>query len=214
MDFKYLFKVNAEHPEIALRCLGLKIANDANAFKGVELDFVRNQEFITAVPVEIALTVGARAELLFKYPDLKFIVTGVPAQRIAHLVDYGYEVYAILNDKEYTAFYDHWYESTRPESVNEEDKITLHPSDEEPVNEGGPSEPVDEAGPSEDCQKEEAKEENGDPKPEYRFWINGEEVSKEEFDEAVKKLEVDPEIKKFSDLQTKDLLKTFFSTIA
>ena len=91
-EFKFIVKVTPNHPEKALEKLGEVVEKDKTAFQAVDLDFVRKCYFITAVPIEIALTTDLRMRNLYFYPDLRFIVTGVPASRVQNLIEFGYLV--------------------------------------------------------------------------------------------------------------------------
>lgn len=94
IDFKYLVKVNPNDPLAAARKLGQLILNNENAFSGVDATWIAKQDYITALPVAIALTVEMRAVVQANSPDTKFIVTGVTSANVADLVtDFDYKVY-------------------------------------------------------------------------------------------------------------------------
>ena len=91
-EFKFIVRVTPNRPEKALEKLGEVVEKDRTAFQAVDLDFVRKCDFITAVPIEIALTTDLRMRNLYFYPDLRFIITGVPASRVQNLIELGYLV--------------------------------------------------------------------------------------------------------------------------
>lgn len=101
IDFKYLVKVNPNDPFAAARKLGQLILENENAFSGVDGTWIAKQDYITALPVAVALTVEMRAVVQANSPDTKFIVTGVTSTNVADLVtDFGYKVYHTVEIKE------------------------------------------------------------------------------------------------------------------
>ena len=180
-EFRYLFRVNAENPEIAVKALGFAVTGDPKSFRGIETSFVKNQDFITAVPIDIALSVPERAHIIYRYPDCQFIVTGVPAQRVANLADFGYKAYALSNEKELESFFKHFHQCE--EGVAEDETVT---AEEEVVEENMPEkkEASDELC---TCSKENAPEKiEAD-----RYYLDGKEVSKEEWEKEWSKAEKD-----------------------
>ena len=93
-EFRYIFKVDHTDPEGTLKHVGEMVAGEPAAFQSVDINFVNEQDFITAVPIEIALTMDMRARVLYQNPSCKFVITGVPVFKVASLVEYGYQVVA------------------------------------------------------------------------------------------------------------------------
>ena len=94
IDFKVLVKVNPEDSKAAVRKLGEKVLNDETAFASVDPVWVRKQDYITVLPVQVALTVEMRAVVQANSPDTKFIVTGVTSENVDSLInEFGYKVY-------------------------------------------------------------------------------------------------------------------------
>lgn len=92
-DFKVLVK--SKDNAVSARKELARAINPENehCFDEANLDFINRQDYITAVPVEIALTVPDRKVILEQNPDLQFIITGVTANAAASLVDkYGYGI--------------------------------------------------------------------------------------------------------------------------
>lgn len=57
------------------------------------LDFIKEMDYITALPVEVALSITDRAKLREQEPTVKWIITGVNAEDVSNLVaNYGYKV--------------------------------------------------------------------------------------------------------------------------
>lgn len=90
-DFRFLVKVNPDNPKGATEALGGLLEGNREAFD-VDLDFLKQQDFITAVPIEIALTIPMRSQIMYCNPECNFIITGVPTSRVAKLLRYGYTV--------------------------------------------------------------------------------------------------------------------------
>ena len=64
-----------------------------NCLDSTDLEFVNNQDYITAVPVEISLTVDERKAVRKANPETRWIVTGVGESDVTNLVvNYGYKV--------------------------------------------------------------------------------------------------------------------------
>lgn len=94
IDFKYLVKVNPSDPALAIKKLGLSVLGNENAFSSVDPDWASKQDFITAVPIAIALTVDMRAVIQANSPSTRFIVTGVTTENVKDLKEnFGYKVY-------------------------------------------------------------------------------------------------------------------------
>lgn len=91
-EFRYIFKVDHTDPEGTLRHVGEVVAGEPLAFQGVDANFVNQQDFITAVPIEIALTMDMRAKVIYVNPECRFVITGVPVFRIQNLIEFGYQV--------------------------------------------------------------------------------------------------------------------------
>lgn len=149
MKFNYLVKVDQSDPLVAVKKLGQLVTGNRDAFANVDVTWARKQDYLTAVPIAIALTVEMRAVCQANSPDIKFIITGVTADNVASLVnDFGYTVY-----------------STVPEEK-------LVPKEEKKE--------VQSAGQAINPETHEVK-----------YWYNGKEISKEEFEEKASKLEED-----------------------
>lgn len=102
-DFRILVKVNPAEPEKALKFLSEKLTGDPWILRDTDIDFVKKQDYITAVPIEIALDMETRAKLSYLIPGIRVIVTGVPACRVKSLQEYGYTAFnldAKLEDKD------------------------------------------------------------------------------------------------------------------
>lgn len=101
IDFKVLVKVNPEDSRAAIKVLGEKVLNDETAFMSVDPVWVRKQDYITALPVQVALTVEMRAVVQANSPDTKFIVTGVTSENVDSLInEFGYRVYPTYTVKD------------------------------------------------------------------------------------------------------------------
>lgn len=94
IDFKYLVKVNPSDPTLAIKKLGSFVLGNENAFSSVDPNWASKQDFITAVPIAIALTVDMRAVIQANSPSTRFIVTGVTTENVKDLKEnFGYKVY-------------------------------------------------------------------------------------------------------------------------
>lgn len=93
IDFKVLVKVAKTHELDTLKTLGKAIEGNEEAFLDVDPAWVAKQDFITAVPIEVALTMEVRDAVMRNNSNCRFIVTGVPVKRVKTLVDrYSYQV--------------------------------------------------------------------------------------------------------------------------
>ena len=99
-DFRVLVKVDPSQPEKALKFLSKKVTGDPFALRDSDLEFIKKQDYIVASPVEISLDVETRAKLLYLAPNVRFIVTGVPANRVKNLIEYGYVAYSLALDEQ------------------------------------------------------------------------------------------------------------------
>lgn len=90
VDFKIIVPAKGR-VTLALAELGMYVAGDSECFHGLEnvVDF-KEWEFITAVPVEIALDASTRTRLMSKDGECRFVVTEVTPERINTLKKYGY----------------------------------------------------------------------------------------------------------------------------
>lgn len=101
IDFKILVKVDPSNPQAAVAVLGQKVLNNEKAFASVDPVWVSKQDYITALPVAVALTVEMRAVVQANSPETKFIVTGVTTENVATLKeDFDYKVYALTEKKD------------------------------------------------------------------------------------------------------------------
>lgn len=160
-NFRVIVKVGAE-PLKALQKLGQVVTGNDQDFVSVDLDWIAKCEYITAVPVEIALSMEERAVLMKHVPTCEFIVTGIPANKVKRMVDrYGYTVCTPIVNV--------------PEARLDDEKI---PIDERPNT-------------AHSLVAEEGKElkatNNEDSKFTKEFWINGKRASEKEFKEAMEK---------------------------
>ena len=176
-EFKYIFKVDHTNPQKTLQMLGEKVVGAADAFSDIDLRFVQSQDFITAVPIEIALTTEMRSNLIYQNPVCRFVITGVPVHRIKNLVEYGYAVFT--NKVE-----------TPEEPCEDKDECSDAPDLVE--NDAPVDERLDVL---EETQGQEIEEKDGEvPAPatesKAKYWVDGKEASKEEFDKAVEKFKL------------------------
>lgn len=163
-EFKYILKVDPTNPQKTLERLGELVIGEAEAFADIDIDFVKSQDFITAVPIEVALTIPMRAQILYNNPECRFIVTGVPAFRISNLTEFGYKVYTTkvdLNEEE-------------EDQKCDEGALRCADNDEKKEENENPKQPHVHA-----PVKEPVEEES--PAPVKKYWVSGKEVSKEEF---------------------------------
>ena len=98
MEFKYLVKVDKSNTVSSLRTLANLLGHVVNVFDKLDVEFIQDQDYITAVPVEIALSVQERQAILEKYPETRYIITGVRAEDVQRMQNYGYEVHATRYD--------------------------------------------------------------------------------------------------------------------
>ena len=92
-DWRQIVGING-NPEAAVECLAKQVTGNAEAFKGVDLDTIHDKfEYITAVPIEIALTTDARHVLMKSTPEVRWIITGVTPESVKRMVnEYGYNL--------------------------------------------------------------------------------------------------------------------------
>lgn len=101
INFKFLVKVDPSNPKRAAEKLGELILNDKNVFASVDPTWTEKQDYITALPIAVALTVEMRAVVQANSPDTKFIVTGVTTKNVSKLIDdFGYKVFPSANISE------------------------------------------------------------------------------------------------------------------
>lgn len=177
-EFKYILKVDPTNPQRTLERLGELVIGEAEAFADIDIEFVKSQEFITAVPIEIALTIPMRAQILYNNPECRFIVTGVPSFRIKNLTEFGYQVYTT--------------------------KVEIPKEEEEGQGQEGPCDEKCDEGALRCADEEEKKPaphvhvpvklQEELPAPVKKYYIGGNEVSKEDFLAKVNELK-----KKFQD---------------
>jgi len=173
MEFRVLIRVNKDQPEIAVKALGYKVVGDVNAFSEVDLDFIRKQDFITAVPIEIALTLKDRVEALYSHPNLRFIVTGVPARRVPNLYDLGYTAFAPLTEGDLIRIVS---ENSNEEKPKDCEKEVVPEADENVGDENLiPNKP----------------DEDNTTSIEEKYYVNGREVDKKQYKNAAKEFEND-----------------------
>lgn len=170
-DFRIVVKVNPEDPKKALQFLSERVTGKKWLLDGTDLEFVGSQDYITAVPIEIALDMETRAKLIYLNPNVRIIVTGVPANRVAHLREYGYVVFTLDAKLDEDGVSDSVKVSTNDSTDPERPGLEVHTS-------GKPSENDDEVKVSEKVAKLEKS--SGDCKQNY--YINGNSVSREDFE--------------------------------
>ena len=101
MDFKVQVKVNS-NPIEALKLLGKEVVGRADAFTrdNIDLSWIEKQDYITAVPIQIALTTEMRDEVMDKNPECRFIVTGVQNSGAEFLeAEYSYKTCFVNSPK-------------------------------------------------------------------------------------------------------------------
>lgn len=70
-----------------------EVMQEPGAFTNLDEKFFADAEAVTVVPIEIALTVEMRSEVLNCMPQCKYIVTKVEPSRINNLINnYGYKL--------------------------------------------------------------------------------------------------------------------------
>lgn len=88
-DFRHLVRIDGNVEE-AVRTLSVVTIGDANALDGVDLNFLKDFDYITAVPIQIALSYIERANLIKGNPNVNFIVTGIDKEWVPTLQKMGY----------------------------------------------------------------------------------------------------------------------------
>lgn len=90
VDFKIIVPAKGR-AMLALAELGMYVAGNSEAFADLEkvID-LKGWEFITAVPVEVALDANTRTKLMSEDKDCRFVVTEVTPERVNTLKEYGY----------------------------------------------------------------------------------------------------------------------------
>lgn len=107
IDFKVLVKVIPTDPMASLRKLGEKVTGDEHSFVSLDPRWVAQQDYITAVPVEVALTVEMREVVQTHDPETRFIITGVTNANVDNLINmFGYKVFPPCEVKEESVEYD------------------------------------------------------------------------------------------------------------
>lgn len=92
-DWNIIVKCEKGRGEEVRAILAQSLTGDEHALDGANIDFINSQEYVTGVPVEIAMTTDQRNALMEANPNCRWIVTGVAARSVERLVnDYGYEV--------------------------------------------------------------------------------------------------------------------------
>ena len=158
-DFRFIVKVDHSDPTASLQKLGELVCANSEAFTEVDLEFIRNQDFIVTVPVEMSLTSEMRAHLLYKCPEVRFVVTGVPANRVSNLRELGFRVRDAVSDSD-------------EEEVQKEEKKELEKKED--------SKELEKKEEKKELEKKEEKKEVVE-----KFYLNGKEVDKETFEKEV-----------------------------
>lgn len=70
----------------ALETLAVSMGFEENIFSGVDINVLKDAEYITAVPIEIALTSEEREVIINKHPEVKYVVTKVRPERVNEMV--------------------------------------------------------------------------------------------------------------------------------
>jgi len=173
-DFRIVVKVNPEDPKKALQFLSERVTGKKWLLDGTDLEFVGSQDYITAVPIEIALDMETRAKLIYLNPNVRIIVTGVPANRVAHLREYGYVVFTLDAKLDEDGVSDSVEVSTNDSTDPERPGLEVHTSSK-------PSDCNDKVEVPEMVAKlEKSSDNSGDCKQNY--YINGNPVSREDFE--------------------------------
>lgn len=180
-EFRYIFKVDHTNPEGTLKLVGEMVAGEPTAFQGVDVNFVNQQDFITAVPIEIALTMDMRAKVIYTNPECRFVITGIPVFRVQNLIEFGYQVVP-------------GHLSGLDEKLDEKEDEKEGDEDPKPEN-------------VKPCVKRcpEGKEVDQPVEHRAKYWVGGKEVSKEEFLEKVKEIKKGFEDAGFNTIPLKNL---------
>lgn len=69
------------------------LPENPDCLNSTDLDFIGEQDYIAALPIELALSVKDRANLRLSNPEIRWIITGVREEDVTNLVaNYGYKV--------------------------------------------------------------------------------------------------------------------------
>lgn len=91
-DFRHLIAVNKDVKK-AVETLGYLLFDDPNTFDGVDLTFLGQFDYITAVPIQIALSYIERLNIMIGNPNVNFILTGINKEWVPALQKWGYEAW-------------------------------------------------------------------------------------------------------------------------
>lgn len=81
------------HGAEARAILSKALTGDESVLDNADLEYINKQDFITAVPIEIALSTTERNIIKKESPECQWIVTGIPANAVKHMQDdYGYTI--------------------------------------------------------------------------------------------------------------------------
>lgn len=98
-DFRHLVRIDGNVEE-AVKTLSMIIIGDANALDGVDLNFLKDFDYITAVPIQIALSYVERANLIKGNPNINFIITGIDKEWVPTLQKMGYVAWEVEKTEE------------------------------------------------------------------------------------------------------------------
>lgn len=113
-EWRYIFpctNFTAKEVKAALKDK-LKFDEGVN-FDNLEEGFIENQDYITVVPIQIALDMETRSRVIETMPTCKFIVTGVSEENLDRLLSLGFTV---VNMSEYVSE-DSTVKSTNPKDI-------------------------------------------------------------------------------------------------
>ena len=95
-NWRKIVEVVPDEVELALEVLALELGLEENTFKGVDLNALKDAEYITAVPIELALTADDRETIMRSNPNIRFVITRVQSDRVSIMVsELGYELIAV-----------------------------------------------------------------------------------------------------------------------
>ena len=72
--------------DLALRTLAVEMDLEENIFSGMDTKVLEDAKYITAVPIELALTSREREIIMSKNPKIRFVVTKVRPERVSEMV--------------------------------------------------------------------------------------------------------------------------------
>lgn len=104
-NWHIIVEVESGEIDAALSALAENMGFEENVFENMNTESLEDAEYVTAVPVELALTSDMREKLLENNKDLNYIVTRVQKDRVKHMVeDLDYKLIPVedyLEEEEY-----------------------------------------------------------------------------------------------------------------